>query len=207
MITRLIKYLLFRIYSAGRNEYRRRIGLINKAKLEGVSKISPTTDIEESAVIVNHQKDSSKLTIGEKSVIRGELVVMKHGGEIHVGDYCFIGYGTKLISGKKISIGNRVLISHNVNIYDNNSHPLNAKDRHEDFKHIFTKGLQESIELNDKEIIIGNDVWIGFNATIHKGVTIGEGAVIGANTIITKDVPPYAVVTGEISQKIVKFAD
>lgn len=45
-------------------------------------------------------------------------------------------------------------------------------------------------------VVIGNDVWIGFNATILSGVTIGDGAIIGANTTVTKNVPPYAVCVG-----------
>lgn len=47
-----------------------------------------------------------------------------------------------------------------------------------------------------KKTIIGNDVWIGTNSTVLNGLSIGDGAVIGANTILTKDVPPYAIVVG-----------
>lgn len=47
------------------------------------------------------------------------------------------------------------------------------------------------------DVIIGNDVWIASGATILSGVTIGDGAVIGCNTVITKDVPPYAIVAGD----------
>ena len=49
---------------------------------------------------------------------------------------------------------------------------------------------------NKGNIIIGNDVWIGYEAVILAGVTIGDGAIIGANSTITKDVPPYAIVVG-----------
>jgi acetyltransferase-like isoleucine patch superfamily enzyme len=45
-------------------------------------------------------------------------------------------------------------------------------------------------------VIVGNDVWIGRNATILSGVTIGDGAVIGCDSVVTKDVPPYAIVAG-----------
>lgn len=53
-------------------------------------------------------------------------------------------------------------------------------------------------------IEIGNDVWIGTNSTICRGVCIGDGAVIGANSVVTKDVPPYAIVAG-CPARIVKY--
>jgi len=56
----------------------------------------------------------------------------------------------------------------------------------------------------EKKCIIGNDVWIGTNSTILRGVTIGNGAVIGANTVVTKDVPDYAIVVGNPA-RIIKY--
>ena len=56
----------------------------------------------------------------------------------------------------------------------------------------------------DKPLVIGNDVWIGCNATILRGVSIGDGAVIGANSLVNKDVPPYAIVAG-CPARIVKY--
>lgn len=55
-----------------------------------------------------------------------------------------------------------------------------------------------------EKLIIGNDVWIAANANILRGVSIGDGAVIAANAVITKDVPPYAIVCG-IPGKILKY--
>ena len=49
---------------------------------------------------------------------------------------------------------------------------------------------------NKGDIIIGNDVWIGYEAVIMAGVTIGDGAIIGTRAIVTKDVPPYTIVGG-----------
>lgn len=46
------------------------------------------------------------------------------------------------------------------------------------------------------DIVIGNDVWIGYEAIIFAGVTIGDGAIIGSRAVVTKDVPPYAIVGG-----------
>ena len=49
---------------------------------------------------------------------------------------------------------------------------------------------------NKGDIIIGNDVWIGYGAVILSGVTIGDGAIIGTNALVTKDVPPYTIAGG-----------
>lgn len=54
------------------------------------------------------------------------------------------------------------------------------------------------------DIKIGNDVWIGVDCIIKRGLTIGNGAVIGANSVVTKDVPPYAIVVGSPA-KIIRY--
>ena len=61
---------------------------------------------------------------------------------------------------------------------------------------------------NKGDIVIGNDVWIGFEAVILGGVTVGDGSVVGARTVVTKDVPPYTIVGGVPAQPIRKrFSD
>lgn len=60
---------------------------------------------------------------------------------------------------------------------------------------------------NKGDIIIGNDVWIGFEAVILAGVTIGDGAIIGTRAVVTKDVPPYTVVGGIPAKPIKKRFD
>lgn len=57
------------------------------------------------------------------------------------------------------------------------------------------KDVAEAWE-NKGDIVIGNDVWIGYEAVILSGVTIGDGAVIGARAVVTKDVPPYTIAAG-----------
>ena len=60
---------------------------------------------------------------------------------------------------------------------------------------------------NRGDIIIGNDVWIGFEAVIMAGVHIGDGAIIGARAVVTKDVPPYTIVGGVPARVIRKRFD
>ena len=57
---------------------------------------------------------------------------------------------------------------------------------------------------NKGDIVVGNDVWIGYEAVILAGVTIGDGAVIGARAVVTKDVPPYTIVGGVPAKEIRK---
>lgn len=57
---------------------------------------------------------------------------------------------------------------------------------------------------NKGDIIIGNDVWIGYEAVILAGVTVGDGAIIGTRAVVTKDVPPYTIVGGVPAKEIRK---
>jgi maltose O-acetyltransferase len=51
-------------------------------------------------------------------------------------------------------------------------------------------------------VVIEDDVWIGFNSSIMKGVTIGRGAIVGASSVITKDVSPYSIVVGNPQRQV-----
>ena len=72
---------------------------------------------------------------------------------------------------------------------------------------IFPEEWDESMPVTDGwdnkgDIVIGNDVWIGYEAVIMAGVHIGDGAIIGTRAVVTKDVPPYAIVGGIPAKKI-----
>ena len=150
--------------------------------------------------IMNPSKDKTKIIIGENSVLRCEIQILGHGGQVNIGDYCFIGENSYIWSGKSIQIGNRVLIGHNCNIFDNDIHPFDKDERHNQFKNILASGHPKKINLNDAEVIIDDDVWIGANVTIMKGVEIGKGAIIGAGSIVTKNVESLTVSTGSPSK-------
>ena len=154
------------------------------------------TRLYESSSIINNSGKKENINIGDNTHIRGELLVYPYSGNIQIGDYCYIGEGTRIWSEKRISIGDRVLISHNVDIHDCDDHPLESKKRHEHYRDILSIGHQQKYELCAESVSIENDAWIGFGACVLKGVTIGEGAIVAAHAVVTKDVPPYCVVAG-----------
>jgi acetyltransferase-like isoleucine patch superfamily enzyme len=152
--------------------------------------------LSHSARIRNALGDSNKIVIGRHSHVRGELMIFGHGGQISIGEWCYVGVGTRIWSAGSIEIGNRVLISHSVNIFDNLTHPLNAAERHEEAKQIFTTGRPRNISLDEKPVKIGDDAWVGACAMILRGVTVGKGGIVAAGAIVTSDVPPYSIVAG-----------
>lgn len=148
--------------------------------------------------VVNLQENNSKIRIGEKTLIRGQLLIFPYGGEISIGNSTYIGDGTRIWSGENISIGSHVLISHNCNILDTNSHQLDYKKRAVEYDNMFESIKEESKgEVKTAPVIIEDNVWISFNVTILKGVRIGQGAIIGAGCVITKDIEPFSVVYDE----------
>jgi len=170
----------------------RRIDFLNNAC------IHPSTIILPNASVANLSQCKELIIVGKDSVIRGELLIFAHGGKIHIGEGCYIGDGTRIWSSDSVHIGNRVYIAHNANIHDTNSHSIDAELRGQHFYAIMSTGhpRQNTFDIKASPVIIDDDVWIGFNTTILKGVHIGKGAVIGACSVVTKDVPPSVIVSG-----------
>ena len=170
---------------------------VNK-RFRDFTMLHPEARIYPQAEIQNLAHDKTRIVIQAGTVIRGELQVFAHGGFIAIGKDCYIGEQTRIWSAAAITIGDRVLIAHNVNIHDSNSHSTNAYTRHLHFKHIITRGHPKN---SDSDIVaapvsIGNDAWLGFNTTVLKGVTIGERAIVAACSVVTRDVPADAMVAG-----------
>ena len=156
------------------------------------------------ARIINISKDSSLIRIGAGSIVDGDLLIFAHGGRITVGEWCFIGEGSRIWSAAHIDIGNRVLISHNVNIFDNLTHPVSPALRHLHFRAIATTGHPRQIDLGERPVRIADDAWIAQGASVLRGVTVGEGAIVGAGAVVTRDVAPYSIVAGNPA-RVIRF--
>lgn len=130
-------------------------------------------------------------TIGpDVYILMGQYVQMagarSSGRNVFIGKGTIINHGCLLYVTGGLRIGEGVSISAGTWLVTG-SHEIN--DPH--FPAIF------------KPIVIGNHVWIGMRATILAGVTIGEGAVIMAGAVVTRDVPPFAIVGG-VPAKVIK---
>ncbi len=147
--------------------------------------------------ILNPGGARNAVTIGGHTLILGELFVFPHAGRITIGNWVYVGANSRIWSSSAIAIGDRVLISHDVNIHDTDGHPIDAAARHAQTQAIFSHGHPHDIAtIAARPVAIGNDAWIGFGASVLKGVTIGEGAIIAAKTVVTRDVAPWTIVGG-----------
>lgn len=146
---------------------------------------------------ISNNQNRECIIVGAHSRILAILETLGHGGRIEIGSHCFLGENTRVWSAASVKIGDRVLISHSVNIHDSNSHSISAASRARHFEQIFSAGHPKILtDVPTKPIVIENDAWIGFGASVLKGVTIGEGAIVGAYSMVTKDVAPYTIVVG-----------
>ena len=114
---------------------------------------------------------------------------------LKIGNNCNIGEYNHYSAANKIIIGNGVLTGRWVTITDNNHGSFTKEQLQVSpiIRPIVPKG----------EIIIDDNVWIGDKATILAGVHIGEGSIIGANSVVTKDIPPFSIAVGNPA-KIIK---
>ena len=135
---------------------------------------------------------------------KGDNVFLGHSADlipshIHCGHHVYIGpHASFMASIAHIFIGNYVTFGPNVTI--------RGGDHRMDLigKHIYEIGEDEKLPENDIDVFVDDGVWCGCNVTILKGCHIGRGAVIAAGSVVTKDVPPYAIVGGNPA-KLIKY--
>lgn len=151
-----------------------------------------------------------------KKIVRGKCIInsqidktakINSGANIvnsTIGRYSYTCYDDEIVNceiGSFCSISDEVVIG-------GAEHPMEWVSTSPVFQNVKHSGPKRKFSEFDfegsKRTIIGNDVWIGRRAIIKAGVKIGDGAVIGSGTVVTKDVPPYAVVAG-VPAKIIRY--
>lgn len=135
---------------------------------------------------------NSKLVLKVKSPVRIDRnVLIKGSSTVSLGRNVVIGRQTIIECNEKIEIGNDVMIAENVSI----------RDTDHSFSDLNIPMIRQKI--TTKPVKIEDDVWIGFGVAITKGVTISRGSVVGANSVVTHDIPPYAIAAG-VPARIIK---
>lgn len=170
--------------------------LLRKALGRATCVLAQRSRLGTRARIINIAGDSDLIRVGASTIVEGELLVFPHGGRIEIGAWCYVGAGTRIWSDTDIHIGDRVMISHNVNIFDNLTHPLDATARHAQFRQIAVTGHPRTMDLGGRAVVVAADAWISAGATVLRGVTIGRGAIVAAGAVVTRDVPAGAIVAG-----------
>ncbi len=136
------------------------------------------------------------LVIGRACTLDGVHFAINPEGQVSIGEACAF-YGSVLLCELEIRIGHHVYLGWNATLSDSDFHPTEVAERHEDV--LACSPLGDGLARRaypSRPIVIGNDVYIGHNATVLKGVTIGDGAFIEPGAMVSKDVPPRARVLG-----------
>ena len=145
---------------------------------------------------------SEDVILHDHSEMFGTINSHNHG-KVVMHEWSKIGPDSVIDCANHIEIGRDTAIAFGVMIIDHNTHPINPADRRY-MRHTPHRSEERSPKYAaNKPIIIGENVWIGSNARIQKGVTIGDNAIIAANSVVTKDVPANAIAAGNPA-KIVK---
>jgi virginiamycin A acetyltransferase len=112
------------------------------------------------------------------------------GDKLHIGKFCMIASGVEFIMNGANHLSNAI-----------SAYPFAI------FGDDWAHAMEGKTYPNKGDIVIGNDVWIGYQATILSGVTVGHGAIIGSKSVVASDVPPYSIVAGNPARIIRKRFD
>jgi acetyltransferase-like isoleucine patch superfamily enzyme len=149
-------------------------------------------------------RDAAALVLGTNCTMDGVHFAIGPKGRVTIGNYCYFTNAV-LLCEQELRFGNYVVIGWNATIADTDFHPLSPAERVADA--IACSPLSKDHvrpPIACRPVTIEDDVWIGPNATILKGVTIGTGSWIEAGSLVTRDVPPHSRVLGNPAQIVGK---
>jgi acetyltransferase-like isoleucine patch superfamily enzyme len=169
--------------------------------LNATAKIGKNVSLYVHAEWTNRQKD--QLVVGDH-VILGKVILHIHEkGQLRIGDFSALS-GVRIECAERVEIGKYCQISYHVEIHDNNSHPVDPESRKRQAVgvHVNKEGFGSIYLSETKPVIIGDNVWIGHDVIILKGVHIGNNSIIAAGSIVTRDVPENAIVAGNPAKPV-----
>ncbi len=142
------------------------------------------------------------LVIGAGCTMDGVHFAVGENGQMEIGDYCYFTNAV-LLCELELRIGSYVVIGWNATIADTDFHPIAPAERIADAIACSPLGKgRPRPEIACRPVVIEDDVWIGPNATILKGVRIGAGAIVEPGALVTRDVPTGARMLGNPAQVV-----
>jgi len=149
-------------------------------------------------------KGDAALIIGNHSTMDGVHFALGETGRVRIGNYCYF-CNVILLCELELTIGNYVVAGWNTTLADTDFHPIAPAARIQDAIACSPLGHgRERPLIQTRPVVVEDDVWIGPNVTILKGVRIGQGAFIEPGSLITHEVPPRARMLGNPA-KIIGF--
>jgi len=148
---------------------------------------------------------AGKVFVGEDSIVNCRVDFDTSQGTVIIGDRTYLG-ASHLVCHSNIEIGNDVIVSWGVTIMDHNSHSVTWTARKDDVSR-WSTGQKNWHHVKVSPVKIHNKVWIGFGATLLKGVSVGEGAIVAARSVVTRDVPAFCIVGGNPAKVIRELAN
>jgi len=143
---------------------------------------------------------ASALTLGAHCTMDGVHFALGEEARVQISDYCYFT-NALLLCELDLRIGSYVVIGWNATIADTDFHPIAPAERIADAIACSPLGTgRPRPQIPRLPVVIEDDVWIGPNATILKGVRLGAGAFVEAGSLVVRDVPPHARVVGNPAQ-------
>lgn len=137
------------------------------------------------------------ITLGANVICRGILRLENfQPARLAIAEDVYVGDDTIISCAERIEIGRLTMIAHGVQIFDNDSHPVDAVLREKDYLTLLGRLPGPRPAAASAPVIIGERVWIGMHATVMKGVRIGADSVIAAGSVVTHDVPAASIAAG-----------
>jgi len=178
-------------------------GYWTEGALSANVRIGPNTVITSDLAFKRfYSRRDPALVIGAHCTMNGVHFALGEEGQVEIGDYCYFTDAV-LLCELELRIGSYVVMGWNVTIADTDFHPIAPAERIADALACSPLGKgRPRPPIPRQPVIIEDDVWIGPNATILKGVRIGAGAFVEAGALVTRDVPPRTRVLGNPAQII-----
>ncbi len=155
----------------------------------GLTLLGHSTPLKNTTVVSVEKQ--GKLQLNGALIGRGCILSVGESGSLSIGEKSYLTDGSRISARHRISIGKRCAISWGVTIIDDDGHGFGPPPYW-------------------APVIIEDDVWIGCNVTVLKGVTLGAGSVVAAGSVVTQSCPPHSLIGGvpaRVLRKDVKWLD